>query len=1030
MPSVKNTQRKIQPPGLRRHVALPLVLLLCTALGGVLHAQGLQPPLAGTVTGTLLPPAGTIIRNHAIIQFQRENDEVPGRIYDAPSNEVLIEILPVYNIEILPDGDAPGQGSGAPPGQLIRTVATSGTGTPTTRVVINYTLHFTGNASDNVHVIPAFAHGPSDFLPKLPDGDTGMLVFSDVDANGVYDSHDVQIASWRDSNSNGQIDAGEVQLTPLGRQFPPGTVFPLHLVFRVPPDTPAGANCFVGLEGTSVADSSAVDPKSPDSIQNIVQVQVVEDAVVHISKDANVTQAVPGNVIAYTVTAKNVGKAAAKPITVTIEGVTYQGVAIADILPTLSTGEPVPVTPTSIIAFPPDGVTGTFHFSNQTDFSKPENDPSWNWHSTYQTGDTVVAYITSDGTNHYGLGIGKEIIFKFDVPVPSGPEYTDQYPLINVAHCRYDTNGLGVQTVKSNEVPVNVQGPLGVLVRDTDFEAQRPPLTPANDSVVDRQTIQVAQAGTFVYFTNRILNKGAGYETFNICLDPDATINPNKWSVTFFKSDGVTPLRDSGIGLPLTSGLLAPAGANLVNPQAYMDIVMRVEIPEDAKPTESNPNPFEAKFVVCVSASSNIEVADTTENWIVAVKSAEMHLANFIPPDSEDENALTKFGDPGKYVEFPLVVQNLAPAGLNGGEVDVYTLSTPVLPTGWSVTYYRDLNKNGVLDANELLPVLRSGAVAPQEKDYLIARVGISPYARADVTEPYGVQDEYPLRFRATSSNLPDLYKEQDDIVKVNWQNRFELQPNRQGTIEPNGVTIYEHTVTNYGERANRFYLTLTTGHANWTYFLLQKDNGAELPQAVDPVDGVSKHYVDLGKAGETNDKATFLLRIYAPGGTPQGTMDLTSILVTANDPGETTPTRFPGTPLHIATDVTFVVAGDLVLIKSADPAPGAPVRPGDSIEYTTTFFNKSADPLAQLTIQDQISPHTAYVLTSANKGSDPLPANLTGVTFEVSRNGGISWTADAGSGTDTSVTNIRAVFTGSLGGGAEGKFIFTVKVR
>lgn len=260
MPNVENIKRQTQPPPGRRHyMALTLALLLCSALGSALHAQGLLPPLAGTIAKERVPPAGTIIRNHAIIQFQRENDEVPGRIYDAPSNEVLIEILPVYNIEILPDGDAPGYGSGAPPGQLIRTVAT--TGTPTTRVVISYSLVFTGNASDNVFITPDFVPGPSTFLPQLPDGDTGMLVFSDVAANGVYDSDDVQIASWRDANSNGQIDVGEVQLTPLGRQFPPGTIFPLLLVFRVPANTPAGANCYVGIKGRSMADSTATDPR-------------------------------------------------------------------------------------------------------------------------------------------------------------------------------------------------------------------------------------------------------------------------------------------------------------------------------------------------------------------------------------------------------------------------------------------------------------------------------------------------------------------------------------------------------------------------------------------------------------------------------------------------------------------------------------------------------------------------------------------------------------------------------------------------
>ena len=1015
MPSVKNIKRQTQPPpGRGRYMALILVLLLCGVLDSALHAQGLLPPLAGTIIGTQLPPAGTIIRNHAIIQFQRVGDEVPGRVYDAPSNEVLIEVLPVYNIEILPDGDAPGHGSGALPGQLIRTVAT--TGVPNTLVVVSYSLVFTGNASDNVFVTPDFVPGPSTFLPQLTGGDTGMAVFSDIAGNGVLDSDDVQIASWRDANSNGQIDAGEVQLTPLGRQFPPGTVFPLLLAFRVPANTPAGATCYVGIKGRSVADSSVTDPPSDTSIQNIVQVQVVEDAVVHVSKDADVTQVALGGSVTYTVTAKSIGKAPAGGFPVYIGGTTYKGIGIADVLPTLSTGEPVPIDPDSIIAFPPDGVTGTFHFSNQTDFTLPENDPSWNWHSTYQTGDTVIAYITSDGNNHYDLDDGKEVSFQFKATVPSGSQYTDHIPLINVAHCRYDTNGLGnIQTVSSNEIPVNVTGVVGVLIRDTDFEEQRPPLTPGDDNVANRQTVQVAQAGTFVYFTNRILNTGSGFNNFNVSLH-SSTVNPNNWSVTFFKSDGVTPMRGSGTGGSLDTALIAPAGEDEDNPLAYTDIVMRVEIPEDAEPSG---NPVEAKFVVHVECGCDDEFYDTTENWIVAVQAADMSLLNHIPPDSEDSTALTKTGDPGKHVDFPLVVQNQAPKEPDPGEVDVYTLSAtlPDGTTGWSVTYYRDLNGNGVLDPDELLPVLRSGNVAPQAKDYLIARVWISPDAIADVDEN-GVQDEYKLIFRATSSNQPDLFKEQKDIVLVNWQDRFELQPNRQGTIEPNGVTTYEHTVTNYGERANKFYLTLTTGNANWTYFLLKKDSGEELPK--DEVTG--KHYIELN-AGASD---SFRLHIYAPGGTPQGTMDLSSILVTAKIPG--TETLFDTVPLHIATDVTFVVAGDLALIKSADPAPGTPVQPSDQITYTTTFFNKSADALAQLTIQDQISPHTTYVLESANVA--PLPDGVTGVSFEVSRDGGISWSADTGTGNDPSVTNVRAVFTGALAGGAEGKFIFHVIVR
>ncbi len=1008
-----------------RSAALTLAVLLCCALGSVLHAQGLMPPLAGTIAKERITPAGTIIRNHAIVQFQRMDDEVPGRIYDAPSNEVLIEILPVYDIEILPDGDAPGHGSGAPPGQLIRTMAT--TAPPNTRVVISYSLVFTGNASDNVSVTPDFVRGPSTFLPKLPDGDTGMLVFSDIAGNGVLDGDDVQIASWRDANSNGQVDVGEVQLTPLGRQFPPGTIFPLLLVFRVPANTPAGANCYVGVKGRSMADPTAMDPPSATSIQNIVQVQVVEDAVMSISKDANATQVVPDSVITYTVTAKSVGKVAAKPITVHIEGVDYKGIGIADIIPTLSNGDPLPIS--NMIPVLPSGVTGTFHYSAQRDVQKPENDPSWNWHNTYNPGvDTVIAFITSDGTNHHGLEVGQSVGFKFDATVPVGAQYTDHYPLINIAHCRYNTNGLVVQTVKSNELPVQVYGAIGVLIRDTDFEASRPPLTPADDgsgNTNDTQTVQVAQAGTFVYFTNRILNTGSGFDNFNISLHPD-TYNPNNWTVTFFKSDGVTPMRSNGIGGSLDTALIAPAGADLEHPKAYTDIVLRVEIPEDAVPSG---NPVEARFVVHACKDCNTNTHDNTTNQIIAVQATSMRLDNHYPVGSQaqDPTVRRQAGDPGKYVDFPLIVQNLAPAN---GEVDVYTLTTPLLPTGWSVNYYRDLNQDGVLQANELLPVLRSGAVAPQEKDYLIARVGICPYAIADADND-DVQDVHTLRFRATSSNRPDLYKEQDDEAVVNWQNRFELHPNRQGTIEAGGVTVYEHTVTNFGERPNRFYLTLTPGTvaAGWTYFLLKEDGSEELPKAADPSDGVSKHYIDLGEAGEPNDKGTFRLRLYAPANTPQGTLDLSSILVTANDPLATT-TRFPGTPLHVAADITFVIAGDLVLMKSANPAPGTTVLPGQQITYTTTFFNKSTDGLGHLTIQDQISPHTAYVLQSAS--ATPLADGLTGVAFEVSRDSGMSWTADnAGAGSsDPTVTNVRAVFTGALGGGAEGKFVFSVEVR
>ena len=60
-------------------------------------------------------------------------------------------------------------------------------------------------------------------------------------------------------------------------------------------------------------------------------------------------QGVPGDTITYTITAKNVGKATAKGFPVVIGGVTYTGVGFADVLPTLSTGDPLPISNMTIV---------------------------------------------------------------------------------------------------------------------------------------------------------------------------------------------------------------------------------------------------------------------------------------------------------------------------------------------------------------------------------------------------------------------------------------------------------------------------------------------------------------------------------------------------------------------------------------------------------------------------------------------------------------------------------------------------------
>lgn len=964
-------------------------------------------------------PAGTIIRNHAIIQFQR--DDASGRIYEAPSNEVLIEVLPVYGLEILPDGDAPP----GVPGQTQRAVSAS----PNVQVTFNYSLIFTGNIADNAYIAPVFVRTASTMLPKLADGDTGMLVYKDSNANGVVDNDDIQVASWRDSNNNGLIEAGELQTGDLGSLYQPGEMINLLVVFRVPAGLPPGAVAYVGIAGTSLGDPSAKDPSGPLVVQNISELIIIDDAVMTVTKTANVAQTAPGNAITFTVTGSSVGSAPALRRILTVDNVvgSHSGIVIYDVIPVLAeTAVPLAVSNASIVA-QPAAINGTLIYSAQANTNLDVTDVSWNWHTVYAPGDTAIGYISSNGLgSNHDLAVGESIRFMFDGTVPVTA--LDQ-ALINKAYASYATNALGVQTIKAiNDVTVLVRGATGVLIRDTDFETTVPPLTPATDSVVDQQTVALAQAGAFVYFTNRVLNTGSRTDSFNITVKTlgvaPVTSNPNGWTLSFFKSDGVTPLRDTGTDGMIDTGPIQPSGTDLNNPLHFIDIVIRVEIPENAGPTVANP---EAYFAIQAASVLNPTVVDTTVNQVVDVATPAMSLNNHFPVGSQipDPTPYQQISDPGRSVDFALIVQNLAPGN---GETDTYTLSTPVLPVGWAVTYFRDLNRNGVLEASELLPVLRTTPVPAGGRDYLIARVAIPANAIADA-DNNNLQDVHALLFRATSTNHTSVFAEQSDTVAINWQDRFELRPNRQGTIEANGVTIYQHTLTNFGERANRFFLTLKTGTADWTYLLLTEATSAYLPKAVDPSDGQQKYYIDLDEAGSGADSRTFLLRLYAPAGVPQGTIDLTTILATANNPGAPL-LPLPTTPLHVVTDVTQVVAGDLVLTKSSVPAAGVAVQPGQQISYTTTFFNKSATSLAELAIHDQIPLSTAYVLQSAF-ATMPLADGLTGVLFRISRDGGVTWSPDStGTLPDPTVTNVKAVFQGALAGGAEGKVTFRVRVK
>jgi len=153
-------------------------------------------------------------------------------------------------------------------------------------------------------------------------------------------------------------------------------------------------------------------------------------------------------------------------------------------------------------------------------------------------------------------------------------------------------------------------------------------------------------------------------------------------------------------------------------------------------------------------------------------------------------------------------------------------------------------------------------------------------------------------------------------------------------------------------------------------------------------------------------------VQISIPGGVPLGTVETGTVRVTGNGTGAT----------DAVTDVTTIVAGNLVLVKSVNPA-GAQL-PGTELTYRTDYSNVGTADLTAIEIFDAIPAWTEYRVGSAAQGT--LAPGITAITIAFSDDGGATWAyapASGGGGApanfDANVTNVRWTLTGTLGAGS-----------
>ncbi len=574
-----------------------------------------------------------------------------------------------------------------------------------------------------------------------------------------------------------------------------------------------------------------------------------------------------------------------------------------------------------------------------------------------------------------GAGIvpGQSYQFSYQVTVPVGMPSGIVNDTAALAYVDNSVVTPDPTIVVSNNAPVMV-GVIGdVLIGTAGNPADGTPPN-FNDDI---QAIASASAGTSVNFVNTIRNDGNTIDQVNVLLDGTSTL-PAGWTVLFYQADGVTPLIDNGVDGIADVGPLAVG--------ASVDIVVRLVIPG----TQAAGGPFDA--VVRAQSTNDPAEFNLTTDQVTAITAVTLDIGNRDGAVGTTNNGLVNLNaDPATSVDFALDVVNTS------GASDTYTLSS-TFPVGWTVTFYEDANDNGVLDAGELVPVAAVGPVAGGAEANLIARVAVPAGTAPGVNA---------VDFTATSTNNGAVSDIINDTVTVNQLASVLFVPDQVGSTTPGGTIAYSHTITNTGNVGDTFDLTYLSSQG-WSYVFYDALGN--------PVASVT-----LASGASANITA----RLTVPAGATVGTVE-TGVLTAT---GQVT------LVFDTATDVTTIVAGNLLLTKSVSPVGDQ--LPGTDLAYTVDYQNIGTFDLTNIVIYDAIPSFTHFQVGSESIGA--APAGITGITVEFSDDSGATWTyapasggGGAPAGYDANVTNLRWIFAGNIAAGAAAAtgVGFTVRIQ
>ena len=521
------------------------------------------------------------------------------------------------------------------------------------------------------------------------------------------------------------------------------------------------------------------------------------------------------------------------------------------------------------------------------------------------------------------LDVGESYSFTFTVQVGAT---TPNGFINNVAEMVYNPQTGDPITRTSNISTVEIGGP--------GYETALVWVGPDGEpEAVDPDDIQYATGtvGALVSFTNTIKNSGNSTDSINIMIDSVEPVSLTGAFAVSFYADDLTPLPDSDDDGMQDTGPLAPGEEH--------DIVIKVFLPFDTPVTT-----VAATAVIKVISSLDPSASDTTTDVIEPISFPAVVIGNASGTATDtnvDKTATTVNVDPGDFYDFPIDIVN------NGGAPDSYSLSSPVLPDGYTVRYYIDVNGDGILQPDELIPVNNTGPIPANSGRRIIARV----FVPAD--EAYtGTSEEFVIQ--ATSVNNPATSAEQSNRILVNEILSINLAPSRNGSAAPGTVISYDHTLTNNGNSEVNVKLQVNSA-LGWTYTF------EYLGSVID---------INTVFTLQPGESITGTLKLTIPSDTPLGVTDVTYMTATVQEDTSITSS---------VVDVTFVTSANITLEKEVDKTDA---KPGEVLTYSITYNNVGTEPVTDFIVYDVI-PFFTHLFSGAVFSDLPTGySNDFGATF------------------------------------------------